>query len=107
MTAPAANAALNALRGRVRALELGAPGAAGALEAVSLGVAALDGALPWGGLPRGALHAIAAGGAGVPTTEAHDCFLAFCCCLGPIDECPAIRSVSARIARVRNGNSGS
>ncbi len=64
MIAPAANAALDALRGRVRALELGAPGAAGAIEAVSLGVAALDGALPWGGLPRGALHVIAGAGDG-------------------------------------------
>ena len=64
MTAPAANAALDALRGRVRALELGAPGVAGAIEVVSMGVAALDGALPWGGLPRGALHAIAGVGDG-------------------------------------------
>ncbi len=62
MTAPAASTALDALRGRVRALKLGAPGAAGVIEAVSLGVAALDGALPWGGLPRGALHEVAGGG---------------------------------------------
>ena len=62
MTAPAASTALDALRGRVRALELGAPGAAGVIEAVSPGVAALDGALPWGGLPRGALHEVAGGG---------------------------------------------
>jgi protein ImuA len=64
MTTPAANAALDALRGRVRALEFGAPGAASALETVSLGVAALDEALPWGGLPRGALHEVAGAGDG-------------------------------------------
>ncbi len=69
MTAPAASTVLDALRGRVRALELGAPGAARDIEAVSLGVAALDRALPWGGLPRGALHAIAAGDVGDGSAE--------------------------------------
>ncbi len=58
MIAPAASAALDALRGRVRALELGAPGVAGAIEVVSMGVAALD----------GALHAIV-GGAGDGAAE--------------------------------------
>ena len=76
MTAPAASTALDALRGRVRTLELGAPGAAGALESVSLGVAALDGALPWGGLPRGALHEVAGGGVGGDAAEGFSAALA-------------------------------
>ncbi|MEE2981532.1 MAG: damage-inducible mutagenesis protein [Pseudomonadota bacterium] len=57
------DATLDALRARIRTLELGAGG--GDMEAVPLAVPAIDGALPWGGLPRGALHEIVAGGPGV------------------------------------------
>lgn len=51
-------AGIEALRARIRAIELGHEGA-GAV--VTLGVAEVDAALPWGGLPRGAVHEIAAG----------------------------------------------
>jgi protein ImuA len=52
--------ALDELRARIRALELGAGRAE--VEAVPLDLPAVDGALPWGGLPRGALHEIVASG---------------------------------------------
>jgi protein ImuA len=54
--------ALDALRARIRALELGAGRAA--VEAVPLDLSAVDDVLPWGGLPRGALHEIVASGPG-------------------------------------------
>ena len=57
------DATLDQLRARIRALELGAGG--DAVEAVPLALPAIDDALPWGGLPRGALHEIVAGGPGV------------------------------------------
>lgn len=53
----ASPAALNRLRARIAALEgIGREAVAGV---VPLGVARMDGALPWGGLPRGALHEVA------------------------------------------------
>ena len=59
-----------ALRARIRAIESGVPAASSvpgaAAEAVPLGVETIDRALPWGGLPRHALHEIAADGAGRP-----------------------------------------
>jgi len=62
-------AEIEGLRARIRALELG--DGAGALEVVSLG-AALDRALPWGGLVRGALHEVAAApAAGDGEARAH------------------------------------
>ncbi len=66
-------AAREALRARIRAIETGAGRGAAARdlpdEVVSLGVSAIDRALPWGGLPRRALHALtAAGGAGGAAT---------------------------------------
>ena len=48
------------LRARIAVLEkqgFGAPGAT-ARKALALGVAEVDGALPWGGLPRGRLHEV-------------------------------------------------
>jgi protein ImuA len=59
--APVDNSVLHDLRRRIRALDgLGdGSGLPHGAEAVSLGVPALDAALPWGGLPRGALHEIA------------------------------------------------
>ncbi len=59
----ARDAALAALRARVRALELGSSG--GEIEAVPLALPEIDAALPWGGLPRGALHEIVGVGPGV------------------------------------------
>ncbi len=59
----ARNAALAALRARIRALELDSPG--GEIEAVPLALPGIDAALPWGGLPRGALHEIVGVGPGV------------------------------------------
>ena len=58
----AANATLDALRARIRALELGAD--RGEVEAVPLDLPVIDDALPWGGLPRGVLHEIVAAGPG-------------------------------------------
>ncbi len=52
-------APLAALRARIATLEGVGPDAAAGVQ--SFGDAALDGALPWGGLPRGALHEIMAG----------------------------------------------
>ena len=52
------------LRARIRALELGEePGAGAAAEVIPLGTGEIDAALPWAGLPRGALHEIEAAGA--------------------------------------------
>jgi protein ImuA len=50
---------VEALRTRIAALE--GPGQGGARRAASLGLEALDRALPWGGIPSGALHEITAG----------------------------------------------
>ena len=47
------------LRAQVRALELGEDPAVSTAAAVPLGVDAIDQTLPWGGLPRGALHVVA------------------------------------------------
>lgn len=47
---------LDELRARVAAIEGASLGGDG--DAAPLGLAAIDGALPWGGLPRGALHEI-------------------------------------------------
>ncbi|MEQ8964710.1 MAG: hypothetical protein RID91_02700, partial [Azospirillaceae bacterium] len=55
-------ATLERLRARVRRMEGG--GAAGRAGAVALGVAAIDAALPGGGIARGCLHEIAAASAG-------------------------------------------
>lgn len=52
--------ALSVLRARVRALELGDDETLSTAAAVPLGIDAIDRALPWGGLPRGALHVVAA-----------------------------------------------
>jgi protein ImuA len=55
------------LRVRVRALEAAGLGPAGAPRGSALarfGVAAVDRRLPWGGLPRDALHEVVAAGAG-------------------------------------------
>ena len=59
------NQDLDALRRRIAALERfsGGGGAPAPDDAVSLGLAALDGHLPWGGLPRGALHEVVSGAA--------------------------------------------
>ena len=48
---------LEALRAQIRAIEC--DGAAAGPDAVPFGIKAIDQALPWGGLPRAALHAIA------------------------------------------------
>ena len=63
----AKDATLDALRARIRALELGASGSGGGgeVEAMPLGLPEIDAALPWGGLPRGALHEIVGVGPGV------------------------------------------
>ena len=58
---------LKALRARIDAIERTAPAGPGAAEgahgrAVSLGDAEIDHALPWSGLPRGALHEIVPAG---------------------------------------------
>jgi protein ImuA len=58
------------LRARVRSLEAAGLGLAGAPRGVALarfGPAEIDRRLPWGGLPRGALHEIVAGDAGAAT----------------------------------------
>ncbi len=73
-------ATLHRLRDRIRRLEQGcpAPAAPGGdtatrpaapAESVPLGLPAIDAALPWGGLPRGAVHEILCGdpGDGAPT----------------------------------------
>ena len=70
-------ATLDRLRDRIRRLEQGSPvriapddGAAGVLPSiVPLGLPAIDRALPWGGLPRGAVHEILCSdpGDGAPT----------------------------------------
>ena len=49
-------ALLEDLRARIRRIER--PTAAGVPDPLSLGAAAIDGALPWGGLPRAVLHEI-------------------------------------------------
>ncbi len=51
---------LRNLRARIRRLEGHAPGSTGngAPGVVTLGAADIDGALPWGGLPRAALHEV-------------------------------------------------
>ncbi len=55
-------AGIERLRERVRALEGWGGGRDGGT--LSLGAAAIDSRLPWGGLPRGALHEVFAGGPG-------------------------------------------
>lgn len=71
-------ATLHRLRDRIRRLEQGCPADTAALpaalsaapgEIVPLGLPAIDAALPWGGLPRGAVHEILCGdpGDGAPT----------------------------------------
>ena len=66
-TGVAAERGLNiaALRRRIKALEWSVAdgGDDGGPAVVPLGVEAIDAALPWGGLPRGAVHAITAAGA--------------------------------------------
>ena len=54
---------LAALRARIRVLEA-APAGPGEAEAVAFGAAAIDAALPWGGLPRAALHEVVAAAPG-------------------------------------------
>ncbi len=58
--------AIEALRARIGAIESGSDRAAPMRTGATapLGIAVIDRALPWGGLPRGALHEITAGGAG-------------------------------------------
>jgi protein ImuA len=53
---------INALRDQVARLERQGSAPHGPLRPVSLGVPALDGHLPWGGLPRAALHEVAGAG---------------------------------------------
>lgn len=69
-------ATLHRLRDRIRRLEQGCPSpavpggnTAAPAEIVPLGLPAIDAALPWGGLPRGAVHEILCGdpGDGAPT----------------------------------------
>ena len=54
---------LAALRARIRVLEA-VPASPGEAEAVAFGAAAIDAALPWGGLPRAALHEVVAAAPG-------------------------------------------
>ena len=61
-TTSAETTAIAALRARVRALELSDGGRAAG--AAPFGAPEVDCALPWGGLPRAALHEIVAGDAG-------------------------------------------
>jgi len=60
-----------ALRRRIKALEWSVAdgGDDGGPAVVPLGVEAIDAALPWGGLPRGAVHAITAAGAEPSTSH--------------------------------------
>jgi protein ImuA len=51
-------ALLRKLRARIRRLEGHAPQGDGTPGVVALGAADIDGALPWGGLPRAALHEV-------------------------------------------------
>ena len=51
-------AKLAALRAVIRRIERRAPGGEASVEAVSFGATEIDAALPWGGLPRGALHEV-------------------------------------------------
>ena len=62
-------AGLERLRARVRTLERSGVGLGGSLRdgVVRLGVAEIDGQLPWGGLPRGALHELFAAHPGAAT----------------------------------------
>ena len=67
------------LRAQVRALELGEDPAVSTAAAVPLGVDAIDQTLPWGGLPRGALHVVApdaSGGVGGDGSAAASGFAA-------------------------------
>ncbi len=57
---PAGAERLAELRSRVRALEMGGPGRR--VEAAPFGAPEVDGALPWGGLPRARAHEIVAAG---------------------------------------------
>ena len=52
------------LRAAIDRIERRSPGARADSRIVGLGDAAIDGALPWGGLPLGALHEVVAGDAG-------------------------------------------
>ena len=74
----ARDAALDTLRARTRALELGASGSRGGgkVEAVPLALPEIDAALPWGGLPRGALHEIVGAGPGIANQGAPEGFAA-------------------------------
>jgi protein ImuA len=69
---------LDALRARIRALELGIPGSGGGgkIETVPLALPEIDAALPWGGLPRGALHEIVGVESGVANSGAAEGFAA-------------------------------
>jgi protein ImuA len=49
------------LRARIARIERQTPESGGSPGALSLGAPELDGALPWGGLPRAALHEVSAG----------------------------------------------
>lgn len=53
-------AVLEKLRARIRRIESPVPEDGGRPGVVSLGVDGIDGALPWGGLPRAALHEVLA-----------------------------------------------
>ena len=65
--APRSDASLDALRRRIAVLErFSGAGSAAAAKAVLLGVPAIDEHLPWGGLPRGALHEITYSAGGGP-----------------------------------------
>ena len=58
----AAPAVLERLRARIRRLEGSAPAAEDDGAAAALGAPEIDGALPWGGLKRAALHAVTGDG---------------------------------------------
>ena len=74
-TAPAKPdpALLRKLRARIRRLEGHAPQGDGAPGVMPLGAADIDGALPWGGLPRAALHEVLGNGTGNGAAAAGFC----------------------------------
>lgn len=57
---PGSPGPLDRLRARVRRIEGLPPALAGGGDVAPLGLAGLDDALPWGGLPRGVLHEVVA-----------------------------------------------